>query len=132
MQIHQGMAHRASHVVLEDRELERKFQNHLLLRGSGQFALSNGRRVRVRFRPKMEDKTVDTSDLEQEDDSMGLGKIDLITAAALLCLEESRKCLRISDTANVDGFHVNFGTQTFTSPAPILVTSTRVGVVSCL
>ncbi|XP_014061059.2 F-box only protein 30 [Salmo salar] len=130
LHIHQGIAHRASHVVLEDRGLERKFQNHQLLRGLGQFALSNGRRVRVRFRPKMEDKAVDTSDLEQEDDPMGLGEIDLITAALLFCLEESRKCRRISETTYVDGFHVDFGTQTFTFPAAILVTSTRVGDVA--
>ncbi|KAK6297561.1 hypothetical protein J4Q44_G00321440 [Coregonus suidteri] len=130
LHINQGIAHRASHVVLEDRGLERKFQNHQLLRGLGQFALSNGRRVRVRFRPKMEDKAVDTSDLEQEDDPMGLGEIDLITAALLFCLEESRKCRRISETTYVDGFHVDFGTQTFTFPAAILVTSTRVGDVA--
>ncbi|CDQ80567.1 unnamed protein product [Oncorhynchus mykiss] len=111
LHIHQGIAHRASHVVLEDRGLERKFQNH-------------------QFRPKMEDKAVDTSDLEQEDDPMGLGEIDLITAALLFCLEESRKCRRISETTYVDGFHVDFGTQTFTFPAAILVTSTRVGDVA--
>ncbi|XP_010901771.2 F-box only protein 30b isoform X1 [Esox lucius] len=130
LHIHQGITHRATHVVLEDRGLQRKFPNHQLLGGLGPFALSNGRRVRVRFRPKMVDKSVDTSDLEQEEDPMGLGEIDLITAALLFCLEESRKCRRISDTTYVDGFHVDFGTQTFTFPAAILVTSTRVGDVA--
>uniref|UniRef100_A0A3B4A2G6 Uncharacterized protein n=1 Tax=Periophthalmus magnuspinnatus TaxID=409849 RepID=A0A3B4A2G6_9GOBI len=77
--------------------------------------------------PEMEDKSVDTSDLEQQEDPMGLGDIDLITAALFFCLEESRECRRISDTVYVDGFHVDFGTQTFTFPAAILVTNTRVG-----
>lgn len=75
----------------------------------------------------MEDKAVDTSDLEQDEDPMGLGEIDLITAALLFCLEESRECRRISDTVYVDGYRVDFGTQTFTFPAAILVTNTRVG-----
>ncbi|XP_020797562.2 LOW QUALITY PROTEIN: F-box only protein 30 [Boleophthalmus pectinirostris] len=78
-------------------------------------------------RPEMEDKSVDTSDLEQQEDPMGLGDIDLITAALFFCLEESRECRRISDTVYVDGFRVDFGTQTFTFPAAILVTNTRVG-----
>ncbi|KAJ8009632.1 hypothetical protein DPEC_G00090930 [Dallia pectoralis] len=126
--IHQGITHRASHV--EDRGLRSKFQNHQMLISLGQSTLSNGRRVRVRLRPKMVDKSVDTSDLDQGEDPMGLGEIDLITAALLFCLEESRKCRRISDTTYVDGFHVDFGTQTFTFPAAILVTSTRVGDVA--
>ncbi|KAM4632646.1 F-box only protein 30-like isoform 1-T2 [Polymixia lowei] len=139
--VSQGIAQRAGHVVLEDRGLvlledrglERKFHNYQLLRGMGQFSLSNGRRGFLpdrslyRLRPKMEDKAVDTSDLDQEDDPMGLGEIDLITAALLFCLEESRECRRISDTVYVDGYHVDFGTQTFTFPAAILVTNTRVG-----
>ncbi|CAL9692456.1 unnamed protein product [Knipowitschia caucasica] len=78
-------------------------------------------------RSVMVDKSVDTSDLEQQEDPMGLGDIDLITAALFFCLEESRECRRISDTVYVDGFHVDFGTQTFTFPAAILVTNTRVG-----
>uniref|UniRef100_UPI003AAAC075 F-box only protein 30-like n=1 Tax=Centroberyx gerrardi TaxID=166262 RepID=UPI003AAAC075 len=141
LHVSQGIAQRAGHVVLEDRGLvllenrglERKFHNHPLLRGLGQFSLPNGRRgffpdrSLYRLRPKMEDKAVDTSDLEQEDDPMGLGEIDLITAALLFCLEESRECRRISDTVYVDGYHVDFGTQTFTFPAAILVTNTRVG-----
>ncbi|XP_056150732.1 F-box only protein 30-like [Lampris incognitus] len=141
LHVSQGIAQRASHVVLEDRGLvvledhglERKFHSHQLLRGLGQFSLPNGRRGLLpdrsfyRLRPKMEDKAVDTSDLEQEDDPMGLGEIDLITAALLFCLEESRECRRISDTVYVDSYHVDFGTQTFTFPAAILVTNTRVG-----
>ncbi|XP_046870460.1 F-box only protein 30-like isoform X1 [Hypomesus transpacificus] len=136
LQVQQEIAQRAGHVVLEDRGTERKFQNHQLLRGLGQYTLCNGRRTLFsdrslyRYRPKMEDKAVDTSDLEQEEDPMGLGEIDLITAALLFCLEESRECRRISDTVYVDGFHVDFGTQTFTFPAAILVTSTRVGDVA--
>uniref|UniRef100_UPI0037E802D7 F-box only protein 30-like n=1 Tax=Semicossyphus pulcher TaxID=241346 RepID=UPI0037E802D7 len=137
----QGVAQRAGHVVLEDRGLvllenhvpERKFHHYPFFRGQGQCSLPNGRigfipdRSLYRLRPKMEDKSVDTSDLEQEDDPMGLGEIDLITAALLFCLEESRECRRISDTVYVDGYRVDFGTQTFTFPAAILVTNTRVG-----
>lgn len=136
-----AVAQRASHVVLEDRGLvllenhgtERKFQDYQFFRGQGKCFLPNGRigfvpdRSLYRLRPKMEDKSVDTSDLEQEEDPMGLGEIDLITAALLFCLEESRECRRISDTVYVDGFRVDFGTQTFTFPAAILVTNTRVG-----
>uniref|UniRef100_A0A3B4V0V8 F-box only protein 30 n=1 Tax=Seriola dumerili TaxID=41447 RepID=A0A3B4V0V8_SERDU len=139
--VSQGVAQRAGHVVLEDRGLvllenhgsERKFHNYQFFRGQGQGSLSNGRigffpdRSLYRLRPKMEDKAVDTSDLEQDDDPMGLGEIDLITAALLFCLEESRECRRISDTVYVDGYRVDFGTQTFTFPAAILVTNTRVG-----
>lgn len=136
-----AVAQRASHLVLEDRGLvllenhgtERKFQDYQFFRGQGKCFLPNGRigfvpdRSLYRLRPKMEDKSVDTSDLEQEEDPMGLGEIDLITAALLFCLEESRECRRISDTVYVDGFRVDFGTQTFTFPAAILVTNTRVG-----
>uniref|UniRef100_H3D3Y5 F-box protein 30b n=1 Tax=Tetraodon nigroviridis TaxID=99883 RepID=H3D3Y5_TETNG len=76
---------------------------------------------------KMENKSVDTSDLGQDDDSLGLGETDLISAALLFCLEESRECRRISDTVYVDAHRVDFGTQTFPFPAAILVTNTRVG-----
>eukprot|EP00064_Thunnus_orientalis_P012003 superscaffoldBa00001793_g12036 len=137
----QGVAQRAGHVVLEDRGLvllenhgpQRKFHSYQFFRGQGQYSLPNGRigfipdRSLYRLRPKMEDKAVDTSDLEQVEDPMGLGEIDLITAALLFCLEESRECRRISDTVYVDGYRVDFGTQTFTFPAAILVTNTRVG-----
>ncbi|XP_035472603.2 F-box only protein 30 isoform X1 [Scophthalmus maximus] len=139
--VSQGVAQRAGHVVLEDRGLvllenyrcERRFHNYQFFRGQSQCSLPNGRigfmpdRSPHRLRPKMEDKSVDTSDLEQDDDPMGLGEIDLITAALLFCLEESRECRRISDTIYVDGYCVDFGTQTFTFPAAILVTNTRVG-----
>lgn len=141
LHVSQGVAQRAGHVVLEDRGLvllenhgpERKFHNYQFFRGQVQSALPNGRigfipdRSLYRLKPKMEDKAVDTSDLEQDDDPMGLGEIDLITAALLFCLEESRECKRISDTVYIDGYHVDFGTQTFTFPAAILVTNTRVG-----
>ncbi|XP_051264476.1 F-box only protein 30 [Dicentrarchus labrax] len=139
--VSQGVTQRAGHVVLEDRGLvllenhgtERKYHNYQFFRSQGQCSLLNGRigfipdRSLYRVRPKMEDKAVDTSDLEQDEDPMGLGEIDLITAALLFCLEESRECRRISDTVYVDGYHVDFGTQTFTFPAAILVTNTRVG-----
>lgn len=139
--VSQGVAQRAGHVVMEDRGLvllenhgpEHKFHNYQFTRGQYQCSLPNGQtgfipdRSLYRLRPKMEDKAVDTSDLEQDDDPMGLGEIDLITAALLFCLEESRECRRISDTVYVDGHRVDFGTQTFTFPATILVTNTRVG-----
>uniref|UniRef100_A0A8C5I6A6 F-box only protein 30-like n=1 Tax=Gouania willdenowi TaxID=441366 RepID=A0A8C5I6A6_GOUWI len=88
---------------------------------------SESDRVLYRPRPKRFHKSVDTSDLQQDDDPLGLGEIDLITAALLFCLEESRECRRISDTVYVDSHRVDFGTQTFTFPAAILVTNTRVG-----
>lgn len=136
-----AVAQRAGHVVLENRGLvlsenygpDRKFHNYQFFRGQIQCPLPNGRigimpdRSLHRLRPQMEDKAVDTSDLEQDDDPLGLGEIDLITAALLFCLEESRECRRISDTVYIDGYHVDFGTQTFTFPAAILVTNTRVG-----
>lgn len=141
LNVSQGAAQRAGHVVLEDRglvllenhRLERKIPNFQFFRGQGQSALRNGQlgftpdRSLCRLRPKMEDKAVDTSDLEQDNDPMGLGEMDLITAALLFCLEESRECKRISDTVYIDGYRVDFGTQTFTFPAAILVTNTRVG-----
>ncbi|XP_076001985.1 F-box only protein 30-like [Genypterus blacodes] len=136
-----AVAQRAGHVILEDRGLvllenwapEQRFPNFQLHRDQGHCSLLSGQRRSIpdnsshRPRPKMEDKAVDTMDLEQEDDPMGLGEIDLITAALFFCLEESRECRRISDTIYVDGYHVDFGTQTFTFPAAILVTNTRVG-----
>ncbi|XP_029966796.1 F-box only protein 30-like [Salarias fasciatus] len=139
--ISQAVAQRAAHRVLEDRGLvlsdnhrfQSMAQSHPFSRGQGQCLLNNGRksvasdRSLYRQRPRTEDKAVDTSDLEQDDDPLGLGEIDLITAALLFCLEESRECRRISDTVYVDGYHVDFGTQTFTFPAAILVTNTRVG-----
>uniref|UniRef100_A0A7N6AYR6 F-box protein 30b n=1 Tax=Anabas testudineus TaxID=64144 RepID=A0A7N6AYR6_ANATE len=142
--VSQGVAQRAGHVVLEDRGLvllenhrpKPKFHNYQFFRGQGHNALPNGRigfipdRSLYRLKPKMEDKAVDTSDLEQDDDPMGLGEIDLITAALLFCLEESRECRRISDTVYIDGYRVDFGTQTFTFPAAILVTNTRLSYPS--
>ncbi|XP_047429792.1 F-box only protein 30-like isoform X2 [Mugil cephalus] len=139
--VSQGVAQKAAHVVQEDRGLvlsdshepQRQFHSYQFFRGQSHYSFSNGRigiipdRSRYRLRPKMEDKSVDTSDLEQDEDPMGLGEIDLITAALLFCLEESRECRRISDTVYVDGYRVDFGTQTFTFPAAILVTNTRVG-----
>ncbi|XP_041831834.1 F-box only protein 30-like isoform X2 [Melanotaenia boesemani] len=130
--VSQGVAQRAGHIVLEDRGLVLS-ENQKSFRGQGSYFLPNGRigvtpdSSLYRLRVKMEDKAVDTSDLEQDDDPMGLGEIDLITAALFFCLEESRECRRISDTVYVDGYHVDFGTQTFTFPAAILVTNTRVG-----
>lgn len=142
--VRQGVAPSAGHVLLEDRGLallenhghDRKFHNYNIFRGQGQCSLPNGRkgyftdRSLYRLRPKMEDKAVDTSDLEQDEDPMGLGEIDLITAALFFCLEESRECRRISDKVYVDGYRVDFGTQTFTFPAAILVTNTRVGDIA--
>uniref|UniRef100_A0A1A7WJ16 F-box protein 30b n=2 Tax=Iconisemion striatum TaxID=60296 RepID=A0A1A7WJ16_9TELE len=126
-----GVAQLASRVVLEGGELvpsERRFNTNQPFSAQG-YSLSNGEFIPHKSqykRVKMEDKAVDTSDLEQGDDPMGLGGIDLITAALLFCLA-SRECRRISDTVYGDGYRVDFGTQTFTFPAAILVTNTRVG-----
>ncbi|KAK7907781.1 hypothetical protein WMY93_016393 [Mugilogobius chulae] len=125
----QGTSTNANHVIgpLETHGVN-FYRKHLLMT-QGQCSMPFGQ-MSVRptdQQPEMEDKSVDTSDLEQQEDPMGIGDIDLITAALFFCLEESRECRRISDTVYVDGFHVDFGTQTFTFPATILVTNTRVG-----
>ncbi|KAL6095946.1 uncharacterized protein ACO6RY_09757 [Pungitius sinensis] len=144
LHVSHGVAQKAAHVarghsgpvVFGNHGPERKLDNYHFFRDQGQCSLPNGRvgftpeRSRYRPRPKTDDKAVDTSDLEQVDDPMGLGEVDLITAALLFCLEESRECRRISDTVYVDGCRVGFGTQTFTFPAAILVTNTRVGEIA--
>uniref|UniRef100_A0A8C6SQ86 F-box protein 30b n=1 Tax=Neogobius melanostomus TaxID=47308 RepID=A0A8C6SQ86_9GOBI len=104
------------------------YRKHLLMtQGQCSVPFDKIRLRPVTQRTEMLDKSVDTSDLEQQADPMGLGDIDLITAALFFCLEESRDCRRISDTVYIDGFRVDFGTQTFTFPAALLVTNTRVG-----
>ncbi|KAM9798186.1 F-box only protein 30-like [Neosynchiropus ocellatus] len=131
-----GVAQRAGHVVVQDRErlLEHckpQCHSHGFSRsGRSLFNAHLGfvpSRLLGRIRPKMEDKAVDTLDLEQEEDSLGLGEIDLITGDLLFSLDESRECRRISDSVCVDGYHVDFGTQTFTFSTALLVTNTRVG-----
>lgn len=118
---------------LRYRCLERKLQNVEVFRGIGMFTL-NGRRALLSdpylFRAKMEDKAVDTSDLEVDDDPMGLHGIDLITAALLFCLGDSPGGRGISDSRFVDGYHIDFGTQTFSFPSAILATSTMVGDIA--
>ncbi|XP_034001983.1 LOW QUALITY PROTEIN: F-box only protein 30a [Trematomus bernacchii] len=118
---------------LRFRCLERKLQSVEVLRGISMFTF-NGRRAPLSdpywFRAKMEDKSVDTSDLEVADDPMGLHGIDLITAALLFCLGDSPGGRGISDSRFVDGYHIDFGTQTFSFPSAILATNTMVGDVS--
>ncbi|KAK9534071.1 hypothetical protein VZT92_009145 [Zoarces viviparus] len=115
---------------LRYRCLERKLQSVDVLRGISMFTF-NGRRALLSdpylFRAKMEDKSVDTSDLEVADDPMGLHGIDLITAALLFCLGDSPGGRGISDSRFVDGYHIDFGTQTFSFPSAILATNTMVG-----
>ncbi|XP_007547513.1 F-box only protein 30-like [Poecilia formosa] len=137
----QGVAQRADHVVLDNKGLvlpgslgpERMLPLNLFYKGQVQYPLTNGQlgakadKSPYRLRVEMEDKAVDTSDLEHDDDPMGLGEIDAIPPALLFCLEESRECRRISDTVYIDGYRVDLGTQTFTFPAAVLVTNTRVG-----
>lgn len=118
---------------LRYRCLERKLQNVEVLRGIKMFTF-NGRRALLSdpylFRAKMEDKAVDTSDLEVADDPMGLHGIDLITAALLFCLGDSPGGRGISDSRFVDGYHIDFGTQTFSFPSAILATNTMVGDIA--
>ncbi|XP_056333251.1 F-box only protein 30a [Danio aesculapii] len=117
----------------EDRWLERKLENLQLLRSMGLFTI-NGRRTLFSdpylFKSKMEDKAVDTSDLDVADDPMGLHGIDLITAALLFCLGDSPGGRGISDSRFVDGYRIDFGTQTFSLPSAILATSTMVGDIA--
>uniref|UniRef100_A0A670ISU6 F-box only protein 30 n=1 Tax=Podarcis muralis TaxID=64176 RepID=A0A670ISU6_PODMU len=77
-----------------------------------------------------EDKAVDTSDLEITEDPMGLHGIDLITAALLFCLGDSPGGRGISDSRVIDGYRVDFGTQTFSLPSAILATNTMVGEIA--
>lgn len=121
---------------LRYRCFERKLQNVEVLRGISMFTF-NGRRALLSgaadpylFRAKMEDKAVDTSDLEVADDPMGLHGIDLITAALLFCLGDSPGGRGISDSRFVDGYHIDFGTQTFSFPSAILATNTMVGDIA--
>eukprot|EP00066_Takifugu_rubripes_P006780 XP_003971822.1 PREDICTED: F-box only protein 30-like [Takifugu rubripes] len=116
----------AAHVVLEESCPSEKAQ---VLREDGQCSLANGHidSSADSSLSTMETKSVDTSDLVQDEESLAVGETDLISEALLFCLEESRECKRISDTVYADAHRVHFGTQTFTFPAAILVTSTRVG-----
>uniref|UniRef100_H3AC23 F-box only protein 30 n=1 Tax=Latimeria chalumnae TaxID=7897 RepID=H3AC23_LATCH len=117
----------------QERRLDRKIDDSQGIRGIAVFAY-NGRRPFLVdpywFRAKMEDKSVDTSDLEITEDPMGLQGIDLITAALLFCLGDSPGGRGISDSRNVDGYHVDFGTQTFSLPSAILATNTMVGEIA--
>lgn len=118
---------------IEDRWLERKLENLQVLRGMNLFTI-NGRRALLSnpylFKAKMEDKAVDTSDLDVTDDPMGLHGIDLITAALLFCLGDSPGGRGISDSRFVDRYRIDFGTQTFSFPSAILATSTMVGDIA--
>ncbi|KAH0622361.1 hypothetical protein JD844_024609 [Phrynosoma platyrhinos] len=82
------------------------------------------------FSAPKEDKAVDTSDLEITEDPMGVQGIDLITAALLFCLGDSPGGRGISDSRVIDGYHVDFGTQTFSLPSAILATNTMVGEIA--
>lgn len=138
--VSQAVARGVDHVILEEGLVpsenhlsEHKNHTYQLFRDEGQCSKHNGgigfapESSIYRLQPKKEDKAVDTSDLEQDDSPMATAEMDLISAALLFCLEESRECKRISDTVYVNGYRVDFGTQTFTFPAAILVTNTRVG-----
>lgn len=118
---------------LRYRCLKRELQSVDVLRGINMFTF-NGRRALLSdpylFRAKMEDKAVDTSDLEVQEDPMGLHGIDLITAALLFCLGDSPGGRGISDSRFVDGYHIDFGTQTFSFPSAILATNTMVGDIA--
>ncbi|XP_018418796.1 PREDICTED: F-box only protein 30 [Nanorana parkeri] len=82
------------------------------------------------FKARTENKAVDTSDLEVQDDPMGLNCIDLVTAAFLFCLGESPGGRGISDKRNVDSNRIDCGTQTFSFPSAILATNTMVGDIA--
>lgn len=112
-----GVAHRAQRVTLEDTTCG-CHRNHLPLSAQTGFRSSGER----------QDKWTDTSDLERDNDDSG-GEVDAISAALLFCLEESRERTRISDAVRANGRR-NFATQTFTFPAAILLTGTRVGDVA--
>lgn len=115
-----GVAQRAKLVVLDDTVLTHgHHRNRVRSSGGMDFSCAAG----------TEDKSTDTSDLER-DDADADGEVDPISAALLFCLEESRDCRRISDAVRAEGRRRDFGTQTFTFPAAILLTGTRVGDVA--
>ncbi|KAJ3606241.1 hypothetical protein NHX12_025761 [Muraenolepis orangiensis] len=139
-----GIAQRAGHMILEDQGvvvLENRGTEHhyhtpqVFRHGAGSFTSSGGQRGPLPdgSHPtplaSVEERVVDTSDLEQEaEDRTDPGEIDPVAATLLFCLEESRECRPISDRVHVDGGHrVDTGTQTFTFPAAVLATNTRVG-----
>lgn len=82
------------------------------------------------FKVRTESKAVDTSDLEVQEDPMGLNRIDLVTAAFLFCLGESPGGRGISERRYVDANHIDCGTQTFSFPSAILATNTMVGDIA--
>ncbi|XP_030052439.1 F-box only protein 30 [Microcaecilia unicolor] len=106
------------------RKLEKDVLNYAAVFGQRPFLVCT-----YSFR-KMEDKAVDTSDLEITEDPMGLQGIDLITAALLFCLGDSPGGRGISDSCYVDEYHVDFGTQTFSLPSALLATNTMVGEIA--
>lgn len=112
-----GLTHRAQCVTLEDATCECN-RNHFPLSAQTGF----------RSRGERQDEWTDTSDLERNDDDSS-GEVDAISAALLFCLEESRERTRISDAVRANGRR-DFATQTFTFPAAILLTGTRVGAVA--
>ncbi|XP_016129564.1 F-box only protein 30-like [Sinocyclocheilus grahami] len=107
--MHNNVLHHLPYRI-ENRWLERKLENLQVLRGMNLFTI-NGRRTLFSdpylFKAKMEDKAVDTSDLEVADDPMGLHGIDLITAALLFCLGDSPGGRGISDSRFVDGYRID-------------------------
>lgn len=115
-QLWPAVAHRARCAILEDATCE-CHRNPFLL----------SPRVGFRSQGKSKNKWTDTSDLERNDDDGG--EVDAISAALLFCLEESRERTRISDAVRTSGRR-DFATQTFTFPAAILLTGTRVGDVA--
>ncbi|XP_078733469.1 F-box only protein 30-like isoform X1 [Lampetra fluviatilis] len=76
----------------------------------------------LQFRRSREDRAVDTSDLDsgvdEEAEHSSLGRMDVLTAAFMYCLEgEARPGTGISDMRSTgDGYHVDVGTQTFVFP----------------
>ncbi|XP_019405670.1 PREDICTED: F-box only protein 30 isoform X1 [Crocodylus porosus] len=128
-----------SHILLpprnvsEEEMLERQVEQERL-RNVDVFSLMKHRSysflVHHYWSTPKEDKAVDTSDLEITEDPMGLQGIDLITAALLFCLGDSPGGRGISDSRIVDGYHVDFGTQTFSLPSAILATNTMVGEIA--
>ncbi|XP_078504810.1 F-box only protein 30 [Lissotriton helveticus] len=108
-----------------DKKFEEQALREVFVFGRRTFVFKNGE-----FKAKMEDKSVDTSDLEIKEDPMGLQGIDLITAALLFCLGDSPSGRGISDSRYIDGYRIDFGTQTFSFPSAILASNTMVGEIA--
>ncbi|XP_077408044.1 F-box only protein 30b isoform X2 [Vanacampus margaritifer] len=95
-----------AHAVLEDREPEKR------MLPTGQSPSTS----QSQSETKTEDKAVDTSDLEQDDDD-----------TVMFCLDESSSECTVHIRSPVDGGRIHSGAETFSFQLALVVTDMRVG-----